>query len=87
MIRHLGGLTNEEIISFVQNLKIENNILGVYTNEQFDDLRVAQFAVKHKTDVSTGKIAQVPVFKEFNGIEFKRNVRVIGIQILDNSEF
>lgn len=87
MIKHLGGLTNEGIITFVQNLKRENNILGVYTNERFDDLRVAQLSVEHKTDVSTGKIVQVPTFKEFNGIGFKKSVRVVGIQITDNSEF
>lgn len=86
MIKHLGGLTNEEIITFVQSLKRENDILGVYTNERFDDLRVAQFTVEHKTDPSTGEIKQVPAFKEFNGIGFKKNVRVLGIQILENSK-
>ena len=87
MIKHLGGLTNEEIISFVQNLKRENNIVGVYSTERLDDLRVAQFTIEHKTDISTGKIVQIPVFKEFNGIRFTKNIRVVGIQISDNSEF
>ena len=87
MIKHLGGLTDEEIITFVQNLNRENNIVGVYTTENFDDFRVAQFTIENKTNTKTGKIVQIPVFREFNGIGFKKNIRVVGIQITDNSEF